>query len=473
MFDLRRYGESTALVEGDLRLSYGDLADTAESIAAACAPRSLVFALCSNTVASVAAYVGFLERGVVALLLDASIDQALLDALVDEYRPRYLWAPETRLESLGDVRPSLEFGGYGLVELAGEGQATLHDELALLISTSGSTGSPKLVRQTDKNLVENARSIISYLSIGSEDVAITTMPMNYVFGLSIINTHLMQGAKVVLTELNCYAKRFWELAREEGVTSFSGVPFMYEMLDRLHFCSKPRPRSLRAMTQAGGKLDPALQERFATWAAREGVDFVIMYGASEATARMAYLPPDKAQEKRGSIGVPIPGGRFELVDEGGGRIERPHVAGELVYYGPNVTMGYATTRDDLARGDERRGRLSTGDIAEVDEDGYYYVVGRRSRFVKIMGKRLGLDEVERLVTHRFGLFGVACVGNDRRLVVCVPSPADGGAIVSYLHEVTGVNASLIEVQDGIDIPKTSSNKTGYAELARIVGVGSV
>lgn len=468
LFDLEQYGDRVAVVQDDRRLTYHDLSCMAQRIAAPAKPRALAFMLCTNSVASLAAYVGFLRRGVVPLLIEATIERGLLTDLIDRYHPSYLWLPTDQATAFDGAQALLECESYQLLSLAQDVPVALHDDLALLISTSGSTGSPKLVRQTKENLTSNARSIIEYLSITANDVAITSLPMSYVYGLSIINTHLLCGARIVLTSLASYSGGFWELVRREGVTSFSGVPFMYEMLDRLHFTTKFGAGSLQTMTQAGGRLDPVLQDRFASWAKQQGIRFVIMYGASEATARMAYLPLEYAQAKRGSIGIAIPGGRFEVVDDSGTAITSPHVPGNLVYYGSNVTMGYATSFEDLAKGDERHGRLETGDVAEFDEDGFYYIVGRRSRFVKIMGKRVGLDEVEHLVSQRFGLFEVACVGDDSRIVVCTSAEADAAQIRDYVHASIGVNARMVEVRTGLEIPKTASGKRSYDKLRRLV-----
>ena len=293
----------------------------------------------------------------------------------------------------------------------------------MLISTSGSTGSPKLVRQTYTNIEENTRSIIQYLGITDSERAITTLPMNYVYGLSVLNTHLYAGAALILTDLVCYSKKFWDLFRSQEATSFAGVPFMYEMLDKLRFTKKIEVPSLRYMTQAGGKLSPDLQKKVSEYARDTGRKFVVMYGASEATARMGYLPMEYALEKEGSMGIAIPGGRFALLGEDDQEFDEPDRVGEMIYYGPNVTLGYAQQRADLAKGDENHGRLVTGDMARRDADGFYYIVGRKKRFVKILGKRVNLDEMERLLKKNFDSIDIACAGADDRLGVFVVDPA--------------------------------------------------
>lgn len=177
-------------------------------------------------------------------------------------------------------------------------------------------------------------------------------------------------------------REFWQQLGDYKATSLSGVPYTFEMLDRLRFYRRDLP-NLRTMTQAGGKLLPELHKKFAEYAEQTGKKFVVMYGQTEATARMSYLPPEKCLEKVGSMGVAIPGGRFFLINENGEIITEAERVGELVYEGDNVTLGYAVRGEDLAKGDERHGRLETGDMAKFDKDGYFYIVGRKSAFENI------------------------------------------------------------------------------------------
>ena len=196
--------------------------------------------------------------------------------------------------------------------------------------------------------------------------------------------------------------------------------------------------------------------------------FVVMYGASEATARMGYLPAERALEKRGSMGIAIPGGRFQIVDEDGQEIREANHPGELVYYGSNVTLGYALCADDLSKGDERKGRLATGDVAQRDEDGYYYIVGRLKRFVKIVGRRTNLDEMERLLVRRFSTLDIACAGHDDLLAVFVTDASLSNDIVEYIYETTEINRRMITVRVVDQIPKNTSGKTLYGKLNALV-----
>ena len=330
IFNLDFAGTAVIMDDGR-RVSYAELQQLTDEWAAKVPPRSLVFLLVGNNLDSLVAYVACLNHGIVPLMLDARIDASLLQRFVDIYDPDYIWRA-----SAG--------GKYELEARESRRHVGIHPDLALLLTTSGSTGSPKLVRQSYANIRANTASIVEYLKLDATERPITTLPMNYTYGLSIINTHLAVGATILLTDKTLMQREFWNFFTAQQATSFGGVPYTYEMLDKLMFFRRKLP-SLRTMTQAGGKILPELHRKFAEYAQREGKNFVVMYGQCEATARMSYLPPERALDKVGSMGIAIPGGRFELVD------------GELVYYGDNVTLGYAECAEDLAKGDERHGRL--------------------------------------------------------------------------------------------------------------------
>jgi len=249
-------------------------------------------------------------------------------------------------------------------------------------------------------------------------------------------------------------------------TSFAGVPFMYEMLDKLRFTRKEPPATLRTMTQAGGHLSAELQDKFTRWSSEYGVKFFVMYGASEATARMGYLPPERALEKNGSAGVVIPGGRYEIVDEHGAPLPAGE-EGELAYEGPNVSLGYATCREDLAKGDDNHGRLLTGDMARMDDEGFVYITGRKKRFIKILGKRTNLAEVEELVKNRFHIVDAVCAGHDDLLRLFLTDASLAEDAAAFVHEKTGINAKMIQVTVVDSIPKSSSGKVLYAQLEEL------
>ena len=455
-------GRISLVYESGASLTYAELLADGDRIAAKVGRRCLIFIICTNSFESVATYIGCLRAAIVPVLLSHSLDPALMDSLVESYRPAFLFGPAAALEGRPELREDFRLGDHILTTTGYEPDYDLHDELALLLTTSGSTGSPKLVRQSYCNIRSNTESIIEYLGIGPDERAISTLPMHYTYGLSIINTHLASGARIILTEASVMSKIFWALLKREEATTFGGVPYIYEMLKKLRF-EKMDTHSLRYLTQAGGRLDAMLLREMCDICDRRALRFIVMYGQAEATARMSWLPWEYAREKCESIGVAIPKGKFWLADKDMQVIEESGMVGELVYEGPNVTHGYAESRHDLARNDERGGRLFTGDMAKRDQDGFYYIAGRKKRFLKLFGSRVNLDEVEALL-NREG-FGCACAGNDDQLLVFFEGIlAKLPDVEKYLGERLGLNYSGFKVLPIKSIPRNEAGKVLYSAL---------
>ncbi len=465
IWELEKFsGNISMRAENGQEVTYSQLNAYAKSLADIIGRRCLVFSLCRNEIGSVLGYVAFVNNGIVPVQLNSHLESGLLNNLLSTYNPSYLWVPKDQSDLFPMMEEVWSAFDYCLLKTGYEKEYKLNDELALLITTSGSTGSPKLVRQSATNILDNAISIATYLKLDDTERPITTLPMNYVYGLSIINSHLLVGATLLLTEKTLMQKEFWAFFKEAEATSFGGVPYTYEMLDKLRFYRMDLP-SLRTMTQAGGKITPELHEKFAAYAAEKGKQFVVMYGAAEATSRMGYLPPDKAVEKKGSMGIPIPGGKFFLLDSDGNEITTPRTTGELVYEGRNVTLGYAECGDDLIKGDERHGRLETGDMAQFDEDGFYFIVGRKKRFLKIYGNRVNLDEIDRLIKGKFEI-EVASGGVDDHLYIFVTIPDMAEPVREFVIEKTKLNPAAFKAIVIDEIPKNDSGKTLYKELAK-------
>jgi acyl-coenzyme A synthetase/AMP-(fatty) acid ligase len=454
--------ELAAISDEGQSITYFDLHTHSEKIYYHIKHRCLIFCLCKNEIGSLAGYVSFLSKKIVPLLLDASLEKESLQKLIVLYKPAFIWLPADRLEDFPTNEKVYECYGYALIRCMPATSFTLHEELALLFTTSGSTGSPKLVRISYENLISNATAIAQYLSITKDERPVTVLPMHYSYGLSVINSHLIKGATILLTGRSLMEKQFWVFVKNECATSLPGVPYTYEILKKLRFTSMDLP-SVNTLTQAGGKLSDALCEEFADYCSNTGKNFFMMYGQTEATARMSYLPPEFSLTKIGSIGKPIPGGRFELVDEKNAVIEQSNVTGELVYYGKNVSMGYAYSSDDLKNGDENKGVLYTHDLAVRDADGFYFIKGRKNRFIKLFGNRIGLDETEELVKNIVD--ECACVGEDDNMLIYITDPTKEAEVCTYLSTKTGINRKAFSVRYINAIPKNTSGKTLYSNLA--------
>lgn len=440
--DLARHGDAPALHADGGTVSYADLdrrvAERRSALAALTPPagRHLVRLAPEPTVDFVVAWLAALTGGHATLL---SRDTALGAAYA----------------------ASMEYDAGGWRPTASPPPA-LHPDLRLLLSTSGSTGSPKLVRLSAANLDANAAAIASYLGLRDDDVALTTLPLDYCYGLSVLHSHLAAGASLLLDDRSVTDPGLWADARAHGVTSFAGVPYTFDLLGTAGW---PQLPTLRQVTQAGGRMAPERVRTLATQGAAEGWDLVVMYGQTEATARMAWLPPHLATTHPHAVGIAIPGGSFRLDPVDGAE---PGV-GELVYAGPNVMLGYAEAPADLVR-DADIAELRTGDLARISPDGLVEIVGRRSRFAKLFGQRIDLDRVQTLLAlggHE------ACCAEDsdtQQLVVAVPGDPDPLLVAEVAATVagdTGLPPHAIRVVPVTDLPRLPNGKLDQQAVARL------
>jgi len=472
--NLLRYAEEQpprvlAITDTGEKLYYDEIGKTASVFSEAAAAHRLLFLLCRNTAGTLLGYLGCLKAGTVPLLLDAHIAPALLTHLIQTYHPSFFLVPQDIPEETKAVLPiKTEVASIwdSILLQSTEIGPTLFKDLAVLLTTSGSTGSPKLVRLSYRNIYENARSIAEYLHITAGERPVTMLPMSYSYGMSIVNSHVLMGAPIVLTQHDIMTTAFWERVKREGVTSLVGIPYTYQIFSRLRLTEMELP-ALKTLTQAGGKLPYELHKQFGEWSLRTGRRFFVMYGQTEAAPRMGYLPADKTMEKCGSMGIAIPGGSLSLIDDAGAEITAPYIAGELVYRGPNVALGYAECAGDLAKGDEWHGVLHTGDMAKRDADGYFSIVGRKKRFIKIFGNRVNLDDAERLLSAAFPDTGFACTGRDDLLCVymTLKGAKEQRAAADYLMQSTRLPAKAFHMFFIEEIPKNTAGKTLYAQLS--------
>lgn len=421
-------------------VTYGEICDFAKVFVDQLPKRSLIFILSENKIGSLLGYTASLINRIVPLILSASTEEGLYQSLYDKYQPEYLWMPLKKAEEKGFE--SLFVAWDFCMVKTGNQPAELYEELSLLLPTSGSTGSPKLVRHSYRNIEANADNVQRLFKLDGSEKAMAVLPMHYTMGLSVIASHLLAGSTLLLSARSLLDKGFWEMLKE--ATSFTGVPYSYEILTKVRFTRMDLP-NLKVITQGGGKLTEAMWNTLAQYAKDKGKQFIATYGQSECTARMAYLPPELALEKVCSIGIAEPGGQLSIIDDSGTETFEGEAQGEMVYRGENVTLGYATCRDDLAKGDENHGVMHTGDLARRDADGCYFIIGRLKRFLKIFGLRIGLDEVEQMIKTEFKT-DCYCKGNDEKLIVLLTNPQLQEQIPLFIEEKTHLFHQNIEVQ---------------------------
>ncbi|MGL4280580.1 MAG: AMP-binding protein [Albidovulum sp.] len=447
--DLARYGDRTALVvPGEGRVSYADLARRTATFAARLpGPKRLVAIEAAPSAHAITAYLGALAAGHAVALLPAGDSDAMR-------------------RFAGQFRPESEFrrmdGRWRLLTGTGAQGGEIHPDLALILMTSGSTGHGKGVRLSGTALDSNAGAIAEFLGLGPDDRAGLILPLHYCYGLSVLNSHLAAGASLWLHQGSVLAPGFLDGLASAGCTSLSGVPHTFELLERIGLKDAALPQ-LRTLTVAGGAM-PA--EKVKRWhdhmAARDG-RFFAMYGQTEATARIAYLPHELASGAPDRIGIAIPGGSLSLRAADGRRIDAPGVEGELIYRGANVMMGYAENRADLARGAEIEA-LATGDLALRDEAGLYRIVGRLRRMSKIAGLRVGHDAVEAALAAE-GI-RAAVTGDDRGLTASYESLHDPETVAGLILGATGLTMRHLRVTWVAELPRLASGKVDYETLRK-------
>ena len=443
---LEQHGQNVALLlEGGSSITYSELAQHADAAGFATLPRQLVLIEMSNSAEAIAAYLGALRARHAVIITNAGNPHSA-EKLVEQFRPALHWNAG-RL----DATPHAA-------------DVELHDDLCVLLSTSGSTGSSKLVRLSREAVDANARSISEYLDISAHDRAITSLPPAYSYGLSVINSHLLAGAGLALTERSVIDPHFREMMDRAAVTSIACVPYTIELLESSGFFARI-PASLRIITQAGGRLAPEKVLKIGQIAEEADIRFYVMYGQTEATARIAWLPPHLRDTHPDCIGRAIPGGRLWLRDPETG--EESSDRGELVYTGLNVMMGYAEDPSHLA-GDREITDLATGDLGEriegVEGD-IFRIVGRRSRFVKIFGLRIALDEIENQLRAKDVEATVA--GSDDRIVVAIRGaiPEDcGAAEIAALYKLPEDRLAVVALTE---LPRLENGKVDYRAILEL------
>ena len=442
------------------QLTYGELCYFSKMLESAMPFRSLLFLLTENNVGGIAWSIGCMGAKQVPLILNAHTEEGLFQNLMEIYSPPYLCVPKGN-PMVESYKVVMEAYGYVLLSTGNE-SCPLHEELSHLLPTSGSTGSPKLVRHKYANIEAAALNISTFFELTSSDRPLLVLPLYYTMGLSIVFSHLYAGATILATNQSMTDRAFWQFLKEQKATSFTGVPYSFEILNLMRFFRMDLP-DLQLLTQGGGKMPKALNQKFVDYCKTTGKRWIATYGQSEGTARMAWLPAEWAESKMGSIGRAVPNGEMFLIDGEGNTITEPNVQGEMCYRGKNVTMGYARQREDLLLGDERNGFLKTGDLAYQDEDGCFYIVGRMGRFLKLFGMRIGLDECEQIIKAKFPI-ECACVGNDEKMTVYITDERLTASVKEELVEKTKLVATAFEIKVIPAIPKNEAGKVLYSKL---------
>ena len=441
--------------------SYKNVLSKGETLSKNLKSRSLIFVLAENDIEFVVSYISFFKKGIVQMLLNPKIPTAFLNELIETYMPNYIFLPNSRKNDLKSCEVLSELDNYKIIELSKSNSYSLNKDLILLLGTSGSTGSKKFVRISYENIFHNTLDIVNFLKIDENHRTITTMPPFYTYGLSVINTHLFAGASILVTNARAIEKTFWKLMRDKKVCSFAGVPYFYEVLNKIKFDKIDLPH-LKYFTQAGGALRKDLIEYFLTYSEKNKKEFVVMYGQTEATARMTYLPYKMLKKKIGSVGIPIACGKINLLSDNSKNDKK----GEIIYEGKNVSLGYAKSFKDLIKGDQNKGILKTGDLAVKDSDGYLYITGRKSRDIKLFGHRVSLDEVEQILFKKG--YNCRCCGFDNKVTIFHTDSTYNGEILKYISKQTNIYLDCFTLKHIKEFPLNENGKASYEKLEKFL-----
>ena len=458
--DLKKFKRDIALVFGENEnISYKNLLVESGKFASKVKNRSLIFILIDNDLESIVALIGSEISNSVIMLLPPNINHKALLKLVSLYSPDYIFVNKQVKLKIDNFESLYTYFSYELLKIKKFFVKKIDEELLLLQTTSGSTGSPKNVKLSYNNIISNTQSIIIDLKISSNDISITTLPPSYVYGLSIINTHLKVGAKIILNKSSVIEKNFWKKLLSNKVNNFGGVPYIYEIILKIGLKDEFF-KFLKYSTIAGGHLDNNLKLSLLDFYEKLGISLITMYGAAEATSRMSYLPTEYSRKKIGSIGKPISNGTFLLENENKKIIKKPNCNGELIYKGENVCLGYANSSEDLIKKDINNSVLRTGDIGYFDKDGFFYIVGKKSRYIKIAGNRISLDEIEKII-YEYGYKNVCNQQSKDTLNIFINKKDIEKKIISYVSNYTNLHESLFKVIFIESFPMTKNNKIDY------------
>jgi acyl-CoA synthetase (AMP-forming)/AMP-acid ligase II len=427
--------------------------------------KRVVFVLADQNPGGIVAILASASAGHAVALIDPSMAETKIAALIESYRPELILAAKAeRLAWLSDrgygpARPLAENVFLSERTEKPDDAPAIDPSLLLLLATSGTTGAPRLVRLAQSAVIANALQIAQSLDIGVESVGVAHLPFHYSYGWSVVASHLIKGAGVAVLDDNLMSTTFWESIAKAGGTHFPGVPFHYATIARLGL--KLIPECVTTFTQAGGALDVKVQKRMHDFAEGRGARFFVMYGQTEAAPRMTTLPHSRFEAKAGSVGLALPGGRIGIEKDGAAL--GPGENGDVVYRGPNVMLGYADERSDLAKGDELGGRLETGDVGTLDGEGFLFLTGRTKRFAKIAGLRLGLDQMEKEF-HSVGV--VACIDGGEKILVFFDETTESllkerARAIAAEYKIPPTSFSLRRVEA---IPRLTGGKVNYALL---------
>tara|TARA_B100000989_G_scaffold222150_1_gene169811 strand:+ start:19239 stop:20660 length:1422 start_codon:yes stop_codon:yes gene_type:complete len=462
----KKYKDNIAIIDQEYTdLSYSRVLKETDKIKKNIKKKSLILIVSDNSIGSLLAYLFSIINNHVSIIIDSKTSSQNILKIYKNYQPNYVFLAKNK-EGILKKNCITKYNFFDQILLKNKKykKIKLNKNLSLLLSTSGSMGSIKFVKLSKSNLKHNTDSIIKYLKINSRDSSITNLPISYSYMLSVINTHLEVGASIIISRYSLIEKKFWETLKNSKVTSFNGVPYTYEILDKIGF-QNIKINSLKYLTHAGGKIEKNKLKEIIKFSNKNNLKFFSMYGQTEASPRISYLKPEFSKKKIGSIGKGIPGNKIYLIDHLGNIISKPYVEGEIVCEGKNVFMGYSRSYKDLSEPNQNNFKLKTGDLGFFDKDRFFYVTSRISKIAKIFGNRIDLGTLEDFLDLKG--YQVACLSNNKKIFVFFEKKFKKKILINTISRITNLNISSFELIKLECLPRTLNNKINYDKLKKL------
>ena len=454
----KKFENKIALIDvNDNKYTYGDLIIELKNLKKKFVKNSLILIVVSNSFESFVGYFSFLDKSkkCTTIILDESFGNEYFNKIINIYKPNYIFYPlKFSIKKKLNMK-NFTFKKYIFSQTRIPINRNINDKNFILLSSSGTTGNPKFIRLSRKNIITNTISIIKSLKISSKDRTITTMPMGYSYGLSIINTHILNGASLVINKNNIFEKLFWQKMIKYKVCSFGGVPQFYQFLKKLNF-HKFDLTKIKYISVAGGHLDLNTKKYIMNVCGNNYIKFFSMYGQTETSPRISCFDILRHKSRINTIGKPINGVKLILINDKNKNITTFNKKGEIAVMGENVCLGYANKLEDLYKGDINKSFIKTGDMGYFDEKNFFYIIGRKKKISKIFGIRIDLGDIEKFLKTK--KIDSKCQPDNKKLKIKIMNNYSKDTIINLISKKYKINKNFIEITKTKNIKKYGFKK---------------
>jgi len=448
--------------ENNFQLTYAQILEEINKIKKKVKQRSLILILSDNSIGFLISYIFCILKNHVAIILDPKTSEKNKLKIFKSFQPNFVFLNKENINIFKKVcKTKYFFFNQCLMANNERIKNKINNDLCLLLPTSGSMSSVKFVKLSKTNIKFNTESIIKYLKINKKDISITNLPAGYSYMLSIINSHFQAGGSIIISKYSVVEKKFWQIIEKNKITSFNGVPYTYEIINRIGL-DKLKIKSLKYFTQAGGKIEKKLLIKIINFCKKNKIKFFSMYGQTEASPRISYLDPKYSKKKLGSVGKAIPGNNIYLTDESDKKITKPYSVGEIICKGKNIFMGYSKNYKDLNKKNEQNFKLKTGDLGYFDCEGFLYITGRKNKIVKIFGNRIDIEVLENQMNDKG--YNIKCLSDDKKIFIFVEKKYKKKTLIETISKISNLHKDSFELVKLKYFPRTSNNKISYNEL---------